>query len=46
MRFSRPRATRGSQWDMLTALVGAVVAQLALVRVHDRQLLVLGGGSS
>ena len=39
-------ATQGdpwdTQWDMLTALVGAVVAQLSLVRVHDRQLRGLG----
>jgi putative membrane protein len=27
-----------TQWDMLCALVGAVVAQLALARLHDRQL--------
>jgi len=27
-----------TQWDMLCALVGAVVAQLALARPHDRQL--------
>ena len=27
-----------TQWDMLTALIGAVVAQLLLSRVHDRQL--------
>ena len=42
-------ATQGdpwdTQWDMLTALVGAVVAQLSLVRVHDRQLRGLGVGS-
>jgi putative membrane protein len=40
-------ATQGdpwdTQWDMLTALVGAVTAQLSLVRVHDRQLRALGG---
>ncbi len=42
-------ATQGdpwdTQWDMLTALVGAVVAQLSLVRVHDRQLRGLGVAS-
>lgn len=27
-----------TQWDMLTALIGAIVAQLLLSRVHDRQL--------
>ena len=27
-----------TQWDMFTALVGAIVAQLALANVHDRQL--------
>lgn len=27
-----------TQWDMFTALVGAVAAQLALRRAHDRQL--------
>ncbi|BAU27499.1 putative membrane protein [Aneurinibacillus soli] len=27
-----------SQWDMLFALIGAIVAQLLLARVHDRQL--------
>jgi putative membrane protein len=27
-----------TQWDMFLALVGAVAAQLVLVRVHDRQL--------
>lgn len=27
-----------TQWDMFLALVGAVVAQLALARVHDRQI--------
>jgi putative membrane protein len=30
-----------TQWDMFMALVGAVVAQLALARVHDRQLAAL-----
>ena len=28
-----------SQWDMFVALVGSVLAQLLLFRVHDRQLL-------
>jgi len=27
-----------TQWDMLTALIGAVVAQLTLARHHDREL--------
>jgi putative membrane protein len=27
-----------TQWDMFTALIGAIVAQLLLTRVHDRQL--------
>jgi putative membrane protein len=27
-----------TQWDMFTALLGAVVAQLSLARIHDRQL--------
>jgi putative membrane protein len=27
-----------TQWDMFTALVGAVTAQLTVARVHDRQL--------
>jgi putative membrane protein len=35
-------ATQGDPWDtqedMLMALIGAIVAQLALARVHDRQL--------
>lgn len=31
-----------TQWDMLLALVGAVVSQLLLARVHDRQLGRLG----
>jgi len=34
-----------TQWDMLTALVGAIAAQLSLVRVHDRQLRALGRGA-
>ncbi len=43
-------ATQGdpwdTQWDMLTALIGAVTAQLSLARVHDRQLRGLGGRDS
>lgn len=31
-----------TQWDMFLALVGAVVAQLLLARVHDRQLAAFG----
>jgi putative membrane protein len=27
-----------TQWDMFTALIGSIVAQLVLTRVHDRQL--------
>jgi len=27
-----------TQWDMFTALIGAIVAQLLLARVHDRQI--------
>jgi putative membrane protein len=30
-----------SQWDMFTALVGALAAQLTLARVHDRELSAL-----
>ena len=30
-----------TQWDMLSALIGAITAQLLLTRVHDRQLLSL-----
>ena len=30
-----------TQWDMFLALVGAIAAQLALARVHDRQLATL-----
>jgi putative membrane protein len=30
-----------TQWDMLSALIGAIAAQLLLTRVHDRQLLSL-----
>ncbi|MDP1659347.1 MAG: DUF2238 domain-containing protein [Methylotenera sp.] len=28
-----------TQWDMFTALIGAIAAQLALARIHDKQLL-------
>ena len=31
-----------TQWDMFLALIGALTAQLTLVRVHDRQLESLG----
>ena len=31
-----------TQWDMFLALVGALVAQLALARVHDRQVGIAG----
>ncbi len=27
-----------TQWDMFTALIGAIVAQLTMSRIHDRQL--------
>ena len=30
-----------TQWDMFTAFIGAIVAQLLLSRVHDRQLAAL-----
>lgn len=30
-----------TQWDMLFALIGAIVAQLILAKVHDRQLAAL-----
>jgi putative membrane protein len=33
-----------TQWDMFLALLGALTAQLALARVHDRQLERLPGG--
>ncbi len=33
-----------AQWDMLLALVGAIVAQLALGRWHDRLLAKVGAG--
>ena len=32
-----------TQWDMFTALIGALVAQLTLTRWHDRQLATLLG---
>ena len=32
-----------TQWDMFLALTGAVVAQVTLARVHDRQLEALEG---
>jgi len=32
-----------TQWDMFTALIGAVTAQLTMARVHDRQLARLEG---
>jgi len=39
-----------TQWDMFTALIGAIVAQLLLSRVHDRQIreleTVRGGASA
>lgn len=31
-----------TQWDMATALIGAIVAQLALAKIHHRQLERLG----
>ena len=31
-----------TQWDMFLALIGAVISQLLLARVHDRQLARLG----
>jgi putative membrane protein len=31
-----------TQWDMLMALIGAIVAQLTLAQMHDRQLERLG----
>jgi putative membrane protein len=34
-----------TQWDMFTALIGAIVAQLLLSRVHDRQLDALPEGT-
>lgn len=35
-----------TQWDMFLALVGALGAQLALGRIHDRQLGPVGGGGA
>jgi putative membrane protein len=35
-----------TQWDMLLAIVGAVVAQLTLAGIHDRQLAALPRGPS
>ena len=32
-----------TQWDMFTALLGAITAQLTLARLHDRHLARLGG---
>jgi putative membrane protein len=34
-----------TQWDMFLALVGAIMAQLTLSRLHDRQLAALPVGS-
>ena len=34
-----------TQWDMFMALIGAIVAQAVLARVHDRQLLRVGKGT-
>jgi putative membrane protein len=34
-----------TQWDMFLALIGAVIAQLTLDRIHDRQLKSVGYGS-
>lgn len=31
-----------TQWDMLMALIGAMVGQITLARIHDRQLFHLG----
>ena len=33
-----------TQWDMFIAFIGAIVAQLTLSRVHDRQLAALADG--
>lgn len=33
-----------TQWDMLLALIGALVAQLTLARLHDRQLAQVASG--
>lgn len=35
-----------TQWDMLMALVGAIVAQLLLARVHNRQVAAVAGAGS
>jgi putative membrane protein len=35
-----------TQWDMLCALLGAILAQLALARVHDRALARLPTGAA
>jgi len=35
-----------TQWDMFLALVGAITSQLALSRMHDRQLEALARGQS
>jgi putative membrane protein len=32
-----------TQWDMLMALIGALVAQITLARVHDRELAAIPG---
>lgn len=32
-----------TQWDMFTALIGALIAQITLSRVHDRQLRLFTG---
>ena len=34
-----------TQWDMLTALIGAITAQLTLSRFHDHALARLAGGA-
>jgi putative membrane protein len=33
-----------TQWDMFMALIGAITAQIALARLHDRQLARLPDG--
>ena len=35
-----------TQWDMLSALIGAIAAQILLTRMHDRQLLSLSASLS
>jgi putative membrane protein len=35
-----------TQWDMFMALVGAITAQVALSRLHDRQMRALGGAGN